>query len=241
MAESDAVETPAYMQAINRSLSEISRKLDGDKPDGDKSEKPKTVTRAQLNEAVDAGKLTREQADQLWDEQTDRRIEERAAKVASETVATERRVEDLDGSLARYRALYPNIDVEGSEQRRQVQREFDALVRMGAPQTKLTEVLACQQAFGKIGDLEKAREMAGNGERESERETLAPGGRDRGDRKVEVSDDRPPDYLSAGEKRYYADQIAQGRYSGWKAVHTEMQFASERIRSKAGATKRVAA
>ena len=116
------------------------------------------LTAAELRTAVEQGKITQAEADDLRDRQLEDRLTSRLTGALESTLSARDISSRVDTDIARYKAAIPEIDESGSAQREKVQREYDYLVGMGhKPDDLRTELLAVRSAFGPIDDLERVR------------------------------------------------------------------------------------
>jgi hypothetical protein len=197
-------------------------------PEPKKEEPPKTLTRADLRAAVEKQQLTQEEADNIWDRQLIEQAKNAAREEAGRTLTVTQTGQRIDADLRQYRAVVPNAWKEGTEERAKVADEFRALVALGLPDSKETELAAMRSVFGPVEKLDKARskpsveadEQSGGAGEESERGT-----------KQDVVKG-----LSAREKDYYGDQIKKGRYKDWNEVGKELEkYGNPALRRKMGA------
>ena len=115
------------------------------------------VTRDQLRREVEAQKLTQDQADDIWLNQ-----QRKSWKAEMQQEASQQREEDqqtrlIDDQIAAYTRACPEVNENGTEERKKVTREFNELVRMGQPNTHSTELLALRAVFGPSDKLTELR------------------------------------------------------------------------------------
>ena len=186
-----------------------------------KAAEPKPVSRAELNQLVADGKISQDAADAHWEKQI-REDAKRDARVAAEAVVDGKQREQVVGSqLADFKALIPEAWVAGSKERAKAEKEFKALVDMGFPDNKVTEVAALRAAFGDPGTIRAARNTGRNGPGETHQEVGDGGGRPEN----EASADGKPKGLTAREENHYQNLINRGVYKDWTAVTEERKFA----------------
>ena len=185
----------------------------------------KTLSRTELRALVDDGRITQDEADNI----TEKQLRETITKDVTETVMTRaaetRRVDKINSEYGVYTVALPNVLVPGSEERNKVEKEFQGLVELGQPNSKVTEVLAMRSVFGPVEALTKPKDT-----RETHEETLGGSPPDPGTRT-----DGIPKGLSQREREYYSDQINKGLYPDWKAVTAELEHADPGLRKRMGA------
>jgi len=150
--KASALETRLQAAEIERvRLEERAKAQEPKKPEG-----PVRLTHAQLQEAVDEGKITESdmQAELARQMREDLKTEIKAditAKLEAKEAA--RKIQDqFDG----YLRLRPGVKTEGHEDRIAVQKEFQDLVALGySPQEKRTEVLAMRNVFGPLDRIQE--------------------------------------------------------------------------------------
>ena len=186
-----------------------------------KGEEPKPMTRAELSQLVEDGKITQEAADAHWERQVIENAEKRARAAAADEVAGRERESVVRTQLDEYKALVPAAWEAGSKERAKAEAEFKALVRIGFPDNRVTEVAALRAAFGDPELIRASRSTGRNGPGEAHVEI---GGAERpGDTGADA--DGPPKDLTPREKAHYQNLINRGIVKGWKAVTEERKFA----------------
>lgn len=180
-------------------------------------EKAKHYTKAELNAAVEASQITREQADDLWDNQTREQARQEARQVASETISAAERARTVTDQISRYKAVAPEILDEANDTRQRIRAEFNELVSLGDdPRQLSTQLKAIRAVLGPIGTLEKAR--SGKASHESHRETGGGSGGSRPSKDLK-------DTLTEVQRKHYQKGIDSGRYKDWKEVGEELKYA----------------
>lgn len=192
-------------------------------------EKPKAYTKPQLKAAVDAGQITQEQADEIWETQRETQLTARAETVALETVTRQATKERIDADLKAYKRLKPEIMDKGSETREKIVEEYNYLVEIGKPRDQATELAAIRAVLGPLQKLEKSASATRS--QESHEETGGGGG---GERPKGGSGKNLVDKLDARWKEHYEKGIKQGRYADWKAVEAELKYATPQRRQQMG-------
>jgi len=168
---------------------------------GQKNE-PARYTKQSLREAVAVGQMTQDQADDLWDTQREAEITEKVMGAVTASTTQNKAVERVDTDLARYKALAPDLMVEGSEIRNEVTARYQYLISIGAPHGSGTQLAAANAVLGPIDRLEKKGK--GRTVTQTHEET---GGNDGGEKGVKKTllDQAPPRY-----KQHYENLIAKG-------------------------------
>ena len=194
-----------------------------------REEAPKRYTRKELNAAVEAGQISRDQADEVWDTQVRTEATEVAARTAREVVVGNATKERIDADLASYKRLKPEIMERGSETREQVQEEYNYLTARGAPKTEATELAAIRAILGPLEKLEKAStaRRASESEQQGGGSGAPKGGSGGGQKQLH-------EHLSAENKAFYESGIKSGRYKDWAAVNAELKYASPNVRKRLG-------
>lgn len=190
---------------------------------------PKKYSLSELNKLVDDGKVTREQADQYWEQQVSKSIDEKVdAKVSAKEQERERTAK-LKTKIDRYKSLAPDVLKQGSEDRQKVINAYKDLVDAGHPDDARTELAALMAVYGTADELEKRKSSMTRELRDKHQET---GG------------GKPPSdptqagllkTLSVREKAHYESLIQRGLYKDWKDVEEELKYADPNLRKRYGA------
>lgn len=181
---------------------------------------PKPVTRAELKQLVDDGKITQEAADVHWEKQVLDAAEKRGREAARGEVEGHQREQVVGKQLAEFKALVPAAWEAGSKERTKAEKEFAALRAMGFPDNKVTEVAALRAAFGDPEVIRASRSTGRNGPGETFDEV---GGGDRGASGGDGADGKPKG-LTAREEAHYSKLVNMGNMT-WKQVSEERKFA----------------
>lgn len=200
-------------------------------------ETEKVYTRTELTAFVDAGQLTRDEADRILDSQADRRTEQRSRETAAEIVGQATTVATLNTEIARYVAVVPELATAGSDAFKKVDEEYRSLVNItGQPEPGdqtadlRLKLIALRSAYGAVEKLQRATAK--------DRETHQGG--DSGDGGGGDADesaggsDGPPKGLSREAKKHYGAQIERGMYTDWAAVSKELDGASPSVKARLG-------
>ena len=207
-AASRATEEAARLRAENEALKVARAQV----------EAPKPLSRADLNNLVADGKITQEAADAHWENQVVQTAERKARQAAAAEVQGQQREAVVKGQLDEYRGLVPAAWDAGSKERAKVEREFKALIGLGFPDNRVTEVAALRAAFGDP-DVIRASRSGKTGPGETHVET---GGGD-GPGETGAADGMPKG-LTAREQAHYQNLISRGIVKDWKQVAEERKF-----------------
>ena len=186
------------------------------------AEAPKPVSRAELNQLVADGKITQDAADAHWERQVVETAKTEAAKAARGAVEGQQRESVVVRQLDEFRTLVPTAWEAGSKERAKAEKEFKALVAMGFPDNKVTEVAALRAAFGDPEVIRAARATGKTGPGETHVEV---GDGERPGSDAGAGADGKPKGLTQREETYYTERISRGIYKDWKAVAEERKFA----------------
>ncbi len=116
------------------------------------------VTRAQLDQEVTGGRLTQAQADDMLMAQ-----EKKSWLAEARQEFTQQREEDqqgrlIDDQIAAYTRACPEVQQQGSDERKKVTLAYNALVKdVGLPHGPSTELLALRESFGPADKLTELR------------------------------------------------------------------------------------
>lgn len=186
-----------------------------------KPQEAKPISRAELKQLVEDGKITQDAADAHWEAQVVRTAEVKARAAAAEEVEGRNRESVVKRHLEEYRQLIPAAWEVGAKERAKAEKEFKALREMGFPDNKVTEVAALRAAFGDPDAIKAARSTGKNGPGEAHVEVG--GGERPGESGADA--DGAPKGLTEREKNHYQNLINRGITKDWKAVAEERKFA----------------
>lgn len=177
-----------------------------------KTEQPPQFTRAQLRDAVEAGKITQSESDAIWDDQQakhhDASLKEVKAEVKKEITETAK----IGGQIDRYKEMVPDLNKRTSEAFKKVEAKYVKYTKeLGMPENERTELAALDAVYGSVDEL-KARAASKDNRPETHREGANRGGGDGGD--TPDKDGAPRD-LSPKLKNHYQRMINQRMYKGW--------------------------
>ena len=131
------------------------------------------ITRVQLKQEVEAGRMTQDMADDAWVAQEKKSWLAEARQESSQQREEDQRTRLIDEGIAAYTRACPEVQQQGSDERKKVTIEYNELVRMGQPPTVSTELLALRAVFGPADKLTELRSK-----RAAHSETSAGGGVD---------------------------------------------------------------
>jgi hypothetical protein len=187
-------------------------------------------TRTQLSEFVEAGRLTQEAADSIYERQIEDRVTRRATEEATKAVATQHQQRTVAEQMAEFQGLVPDAWEEGTPEREQVAAAYASLRATGIKGTKdELELAALIAAFGDPAKIRKARGLGRSGPSESFEDSGSSGGRRR--QGSEGDADESPRGITPAQKAHYEKGIAAGRYKGWADVREELKYASKARRA----------
>lgn len=185
-----------------------------------KAEEPKPISRSELKQLVEDGKITQDAADAHWEKQVVETAERRAREAARGEVEGVQRESVVNRQLEEFKVLVPAAWEVGAKERAKAEKEFKALIEIGFPDNKVTEVAALRAAFGDPAAIKASRSTGKNGPGEAHEEV---GGGDRpADGGTEA--DGMPKGLNEREKTHYQNLINRGVMKDWKAVAEERKF-----------------
>ena len=188
---------------------------------------PKVYTKAELKAGVDAGQITQDQADSIWDTQRETQVSEKARLAAEEAVNRKATQERIDSDLSSYKRLKPEIMEEGSETRESIKAAFKRMTSRGSPANEATELAAIEAVLGPLDKLENAAKATRSQESHQESGGGKPAGGGGSGKKL-------VDHLKGEAKEYYAEQIKKGLHKDWDSVEKELKYASRGVRQRLG-------
>ncbi len=205
-------DTRGKLHASERQVAALEGERKG-REEASKAVKPeaKHLSTADLRTAIDEGRLTETQADEIRDRQIEERVTTKVSETVNATLSQHQSSTQIDAEVDRYLKALPKVDAEGSPERARVQSAFTEITKLGLPDDQRTTLMALRNAFGPID----AVETAGPGKRPaaSHDET---GGSD------EIADGGPtggwPKAMPTANRLYYDDLIHKGIYTQETAV-----------------------
>lgn len=190
---------------------------------------PPTYSRAQLEAAVEGGKITKAEADAIWDTQSQRQTQRLVADTVKTVLTETQQQTTVDSRIAEYQALKPEVMKADSPERARVKQQYDYLVSIGQPAAKSTELAALTMCYGSLDALKAAHAAT------RDDETLMDVGGGTPPAAGGDGNDGPKTKLSARERAHYQKLIDKGMYPNWAAVDKEMEYANGRVRQNARA------
>lgn len=200
----------------------VRAELEALKAERAKPEPAKPLSRTELKQLVEDGKITQDAADAHWERQVVETAERKAREAARGEVVGQQRESVVKRQLEEYRTLIPAAWEVGAKERAKAEKEFKALIEMGFPDNKVTEVAALRAAFGDPEVIRASRSTGKNGPGESHVEV---GGGERPGEGAGADADGAPKGLTEREKTHYQNLINRGIVKDWKAVAEERKFA----------------
>ena len=209
-AETQAVAEAARLRAENETLKTAKAKAEEAKP----------ISRAELKQMVEDGKITQDAADAHWDKQVLESAKAEARKEARGEVVGQQREQTVNRQLEEFKALVPQAWQAGAKERAKAEKEFSALLAIGFPDNKVTEVAALRAAFGDPEVIRASRSTGKNGPGETHVE-VGDGGDRPGEGQVDA--DGKPKGLTPRQDAHYTNLISRGVMKDWKAVAEELK------------------
>lgn len=171
-------------------------------------------TRAELQALVDDGRMSQADADRILDEQRERKITDSVSQKIETSITQGRVTERVNGEIAEYTRVYPDILQDGTENRRLVAEEYQRQLTFGKPDNAQTELDALMTVFGPSSRLQRGREK--------ELETHQDVGSD-GRAQTKATGGWPKEMPDA-TKRYYQDLINKNIYPDRQAAVDEWSY-----------------
>ncbi len=157
------------------------------------------VTRVQLAQQVTDGNLTQTQSDDIWMTQEKKSWMAEARQEFTQQRDEDNRSKQIDEGIAAYTRACPEVQQQGSDERKKVTLEYNELVRTGQPATVSTELLALRMALGPADKLAELRSK-----RTAHSETSTGGGADGAPASKSLSG------AAARQKAYYDKKVELG-------------------------------
>ena len=218
-------------QARDVKIAEMNGRLQGLSETGQprKAEDEPKISRAQLRAKVEANEMTEAEAEQVWENQFERRLGQRIDSTVKTAIGEARTVNNVGVQIDAYSEVMPEVMTEGSSARQRVQEEYNFLTSTGAPDGLATQLQALRAAFGPIAALKKIK-----GERpDTSHQDVGSGTGQEGGEGGGMRGDGTPKGLTARQRTYYTPRVGPGKYyPDWGAVTAELKFQDE------GLTKR---
>ena len=186
-----------------------------------KAEQPKAeprLTWAQLQAAIDDGKITQTQAFEYREETLKKDLDAKWEAKLRQERETHTRVTTVSSELAQYRTVLPASVTPGTPERQKVEAVFLDLVQLGYdPQDPRTELLAARQAFGSIATLKDRKAAAALPQGRETMQDIPANGKPKSDAKD------PLKTISAAQRTHYQRMIDRGMYKNWNEVRDELK------------------
>ncbi len=116
------------------------------------------VTRIQLKQEVEAGRMTQDMADDAWIAQEKKSWLAEARQESSQQREDDQRSRLIDDQIAAYTRACPEVNQQGTDERKKVTMAYNALVReVGLAHGPATELLALRESFGPAEKLAELR------------------------------------------------------------------------------------
>ncbi len=183
---------------------------------GGAGESPKELSAADLQNAVDEGKMTAAEAIEINGRQIERRLETKLTGKFEAELEMRTTAQFVTSEIAAYQEAIPALTDRDSAEFQKLKTEYQFLVKLGDPEDQRTELKAARAAFG---DIAKLKAIKGVGQRETHQETGGGAEPSEGG-----STEGWPKGMPADTRDYYQDQIAQGALADQKAAVTEWSY-----------------
>lgn len=217
-----ALETTVHAGLLERArLEERLKTTDKKEP-----EAPPPPNSAELQEWVDAGRITQAQADDEKMRQLREGLRADLSKEFDEKGAVRDQARVVEAEFDSYVAMRPDVAIEGTEDRRKFQVVYDRMLKRGLPHDKRTEVAAMESAFGPVDRVQETTRKRRETTREAGGAAAAPGASGSGD--AAWKKDCTPDFIAGVEK-----QIGAGALSGYDDPRLQRQATRHRNQRKA--------
>lgn len=190
-------------------------------------EPPREHSRADLAQMVEDGQLTQAQADRIWEQQQENRIDRMVSDRVQAQITQHQTRAAVEAELGRYRQAMPQAWQNGTQERQKVAAAVHDMMAKGAPNTTLTDLLALRQVFGPIEALETNLETR----RDPNRQGATPDGG--GDEGGGGDDGRLPSWLTGPQRAHYENLLSMGMYDGEKG-EKDLKAELEILRKKRG-------
>ena len=187
-----------------------------------KAEEP-TYSWTQLEQMIADNKISRADAQDYRENIVRKQTREASTRDVETKLADSARLQKIDVEIGKFKDAIPNVNIQGTPERAEFDREFAYQVSMGMnPKDLTTQLTALRAVYGspdKAAKLRKASTIDGN-RRETYQETSGNGN---------VREQPKVDWrakLSTDEKAHYDRMIKHGRYgdaaTAWERIKTEI-------------------
>lgn len=182
----------------------------------------------QLEQAIEAGQITRAWANTYREEVVAKKAREAALREVEERDKVKTRTLSVQQEIDRYKQIVPDIMRTGSDTRQKLEREYAYMVNvLGMPETKSTELAATRAALGDVTVLERTMKAKQSATQEPFVETHSSG-------KRPPSQKRLVDSLDERQKAHYTKMIDRGRYANWDEVEAELKWERPNLGARRG-------
>lgn len=216
-------ESFAALEARVQTMSETQQ------PPGASQQTPKEYSRAELKGFIEAGQISQNQADELWDAQQEAKFE-RKLKAEVEALKAEAQhntsLTDLKGIIRSYVEVKPEMVEEGSEDRDNLRKEFNRLARVtgvpkaGSRQDYELQVIALENVYGSVENARKRKQS----QSQALDENLMVDQPNQGGEAATIPESKALKALNGRQKQHYQRLINRGIYKDWKAVESELTW-----------------
>ena len=208
-AKKDEAKAKALQEELQREREERIRLEERAKVQQESTQAQKEYTWAELENFIAEGKLTRDQAQDYKDKQTEERLRR---KLLAEREQESTKTAFLS-QIEQYKQLIPDVMELGSENRQKYEREYTYFVRtLGYPENYATQLAATRAAFG---DLEKVKRTSASRQPITNKESFVETHTPQSIKSATKSfKDTLPDY----KVKHYEKMMKSGIVKDWKAA-----------------------
>lgn len=194
-------------QGLQTEVAELRGRIEGMASSQPKQEGTKELSRRELRQMVEDGKVSEDEAEDIVQRQLERRLGDRMVKALDDRLTTRQLNDKVQTEISRYKEAVPDLNDRESAAFQKVETEFQHLVSLGYDDgDPRTELLAARAAFGDPSRLKAVKSRG----RETHEET---GGHAESD--SDVRTDGIPKGLTRRERDHYGKLIDRGLYKGW--------------------------
>lgn len=188
----------------------------------------KIYTLAELRMAVEKETISQEQADVVWANQQDDKVDTRVQKALDNFTTQTTSNAAVDSGLQAYLDLLPELNENGTDERKKVTTAYNSLTAVlgvpkvaGSVEDKQIQLAALNNCYGSAAAL-RQKQL-------NDKDTLE----HRDTHEESVGDAEPASEkdakfvksLTAAKRAYYTRMIASNQYTGWDQVKEEMKYA----------------
>ena len=187
----------------------------------------KVYTLAELRLAVEKETISQEQADVVWANQQDAKVDTRVQNALDNFTVQTTSNAAVDSGLQAYLELLPGLNEAGTDERKKVTAAYNSLTAVlgvpkvaGSVEDKQIQLAALNNCHGSAAAL-KQKQLNGKDtadHRDTHEESV-------GDSEpASEKDAKFVKSLSAAKRAYYTRMIASNQYTGWGQVEEEMKY-----------------